>query len=176
MAKARGVKLGNPNGAEALRRAGKGGVALRATVSTNAERHEADRAGVVADIRASGAKSLRAIARQLKSRCMMARRGGAWQVSNVRGLLGRIRILKPPDRADSSKPPRMTRVHHLGPEVLCQGHWRCARIASTRLARILTANIGPNLFHQRRSASWQISIPRSCGRSSTFRSDNGNRI
>lgn len=29
VAKARGVKLGNPNGAEALRRAGKGGVAIR---------------------------------------------------------------------------------------------------------------------------------------------------
>lgn len=36
MAKARGVKLGNPNGAETLRRAGKGGVALRAAVSANA--------------------------------------------------------------------------------------------------------------------------------------------
>ncbi len=32
-AKARGVKLGNPNGAAALRRAGKGGTALRDTVS-----------------------------------------------------------------------------------------------------------------------------------------------
>lgn len=31
-AKARGVKLGNPNGAAALRRAGKGGAALRAYV------------------------------------------------------------------------------------------------------------------------------------------------
>jgi DNA invertase Pin-like site-specific DNA recombinase len=36
VAKARGVKLGNPNGAECLRRAGKGGAALRAAVSANA--------------------------------------------------------------------------------------------------------------------------------------------
>lgn len=36
VAKARGVKLGNPNGAESLRRAGKGGVALRAAVTDNA--------------------------------------------------------------------------------------------------------------------------------------------
>ena len=36
-AKARGVKLGNPNGAAALRRAGKGGAALRATVTANAD-------------------------------------------------------------------------------------------------------------------------------------------
>lgn len=37
-AKARGVKLGNPNGAEALRRAGKGAVALTTAVSANADR------------------------------------------------------------------------------------------------------------------------------------------
>lgn len=35
--KARGVKLGNPNGAESLNRAGKGGAALRATVIANAK-------------------------------------------------------------------------------------------------------------------------------------------
>jgi hypothetical protein len=37
------------------------------------------------------------------------------------------------------------------------------------------ANIGPNLFHQRRTVSWQMSIPRSNSRSSTFRSDSGKR-
>lgn len=37
VAKARGVKLGNPYGAESLRRGGKGGAALRATVAANAE-------------------------------------------------------------------------------------------------------------------------------------------
>ena len=36
-AKARGVRLGNPNGAAALRRAAEGGVALRRTVATNAD-------------------------------------------------------------------------------------------------------------------------------------------
>ena len=39
VAKARGVRLGNPNGAEALKRAGKGAVALRAAVAANADRH-----------------------------------------------------------------------------------------------------------------------------------------
>ena len=34
---------------------------------------------------------------------------------------------------------------------------------------------GPNLFHQKRTVSWLTSIPRSCSRSSTLRSDNGNR-
>ncbi len=36
-AKALGVKLGNPNGAESLRRAGKGGLALREAVAAHAQ-------------------------------------------------------------------------------------------------------------------------------------------
>jgi hypothetical protein len=35
------------------------------------------------------------------------------------------------------------------------------------------ANIGPNRFHQYRTVSWQISTPRSNGRSSTCRNDSG---
>ena len=89
-AKARGVKLGNPNGAAALQRAGKGGVALRATVSANADRFAADLAPVIADIRAAGHVSLRAIAAELNARGMMTRRGGTWGVGNVKGVLGRI--------------------------------------------------------------------------------------
>ncbi|MCA8879570.1 MAG: recombinase family protein [Rhodobacteraceae bacterium] len=38
-ARARGVRLGNPNGAAAVRRSGKGGAALRKAVSRNAEAH-----------------------------------------------------------------------------------------------------------------------------------------
>ena len=90
VAKARGVKLGNPNGAAALRRAGKGAVALRAVVVANAEQHAADLADVVADIRAGGAISLRAMAAVLIARGMLTRRGGVWQVSNVNNLLQRL--------------------------------------------------------------------------------------
>jgi DNA invertase Pin-like site-specific DNA recombinase len=90
IAKSRGVKLGNPNGAAALRRAGKGGVALRATVTANADRFAADLSGVVADIRAGGHRTLRAMAAELNRRGMLTRRGGHWQVSNVRNLLGRL--------------------------------------------------------------------------------------
>lgn len=88
-AKARGVKLGNPNGAAALRRAGKGGVALRATVRANAEAHAADLAQVLADIRAQGNTTLRAIAAQLNARGILTRRGGRWHVSNVKNMLMR---------------------------------------------------------------------------------------
>lgn len=90
VAKARGVKLGNPNGAAALRRAGKGGVALRATVAANAASFARDLAPVLADIRARGHTSLRAIAAELDARGMRTRRGGRWRVSNVRDLLERI--------------------------------------------------------------------------------------
>jgi DNA invertase Pin-like site-specific DNA recombinase len=90
VAPSRGVKLGNPNGAAALRRAGKGGVPLRAAIVRNADRHAHDLAPVVADIRAGGATSLRAIAAELNARGMLTRRGGRWHVSTVTNLLDRL--------------------------------------------------------------------------------------
>ena len=92
VAKARGVKLGNPNGAASLRRAGKGGVALRAAVSANAVEFARDLAAVVADIRAAGHVSLRAIAVELELRGIRTRRGGMRGVGNVRDLLARTGI------------------------------------------------------------------------------------
>ena len=90
VAKARGMKLGNPNGAEALRRAEKGAVALRQAVSANADQFAAGLAQVIVDIRAQGHISLRAMAAELNRRGMRTRRGGQWQVSNVRNLVGRV--------------------------------------------------------------------------------------
>jgi DNA invertase Pin-like site-specific DNA recombinase len=90
VARARGVKLGNPNGAAALRRSDDNGKALRRTVAENADRHARDLAPVIADIRAQGHTSLRAIAAELNARGMLTRRGGRWQVSNVRNLIERL--------------------------------------------------------------------------------------
>ena len=92
VAKARGTRLGNPNGAAALRRAGKGGAALRATVAHNADRHAQDLAEVIGDIRRAGSESLRAIAAELNTRGILTRRGGVWHVSTVRNLLRRLDI------------------------------------------------------------------------------------
>lgn len=86
VAKARGVKLGNPNGAAALRRAGKGGVALRDVVSANADGF----AAVIKNVRAAGHESLSAIASELTARGIRTRRGGAWGLGNVKVLLGRL--------------------------------------------------------------------------------------
>src|SRR3954465_1048265 len=49
IARSRGVKLGNPNGIEAIRRAGKGGAPLRAAIARNADRHARDLGSVVLD-------------------------------------------------------------------------------------------------------------------------------
>ena len=55
VAKARGVKLGNPNGAAALRRAGKGSVALQTAVSAIAENFARD---LTAVMRTSGRRGM----------------------------------------------------------------------------------------------------------------------
>ena len=81
-------RLGNPNGAAALRTAGKGGAALRATVTANAEAFARDLAPLLADMRAQGRITLRAIAAELTARGIRTRRGGAWGVGNARGLWG----------------------------------------------------------------------------------------
>ena len=91
VAKARGVKLGNPNGAAALKRAGKGAVALRAAVVANADAHAQDLRAVVEALRADGVTSLRGLAEEMNRRGMRTRRGGQWQVSNVGNLLLRLK-------------------------------------------------------------------------------------
>lgn len=101
----RQVDFPNPNGAASLRRAGKGGVALRAAVSANAEAFAVDLAPVLADIQAAGHISLRAIATELTGRGIRTRRGGKWGLGNVKGLLQRSDT---PDRRSStgrSAPP-----------------------------------------------------------------------
>ena len=90
VARSRGVTLGNPNGAAALRRAGKGGAPLRAAIARYPDRHAQDLAPVVDDIRGLGRTSLRAIAGELNARGMLTRRGGRWHVSTVMNLLDRL--------------------------------------------------------------------------------------
>ena len=96
VAKARGVKLGNPDGAAALRRAGKGAVALRAAVCANADQFAKGLAPVMENISAQGHRSLRGIAAELNRLGMMTRRGGTWQVSNVSNLMVRIKQIDLP--------------------------------------------------------------------------------
>lgn len=89
-AKARGVKLGNPNGAAALKRVGQGGAPLRRAVASNADDFAQTLAPVLAELRSQGLVTLRELAEALNDRGMLTRRGGRWHVSNVRNLLLRL--------------------------------------------------------------------------------------
>jgi DNA invertase Pin-like site-specific DNA recombinase len=89
-AKARGTRLGNPNGAEALRRAGKGNAAALTALKAGASGRAADLAPILAEIRADGFTSLPAIAAQLNARSIQTPRGGQWHPSSVRNLVRRL--------------------------------------------------------------------------------------
>ena len=91
-AKERGRKLGNPNGAAALLRAGKGNRAAIAQVMASADAHAKDLAPIIADIITSGATSLAAIAVELNARHIQTQRQGKWHPSSVRNLLNRLKM------------------------------------------------------------------------------------
>jgi DNA invertase Pin-like site-specific DNA recombinase len=88
-AKARGVRLGNPNGAAALIRADKGNAASVAAIKAGADRFAADLEPIIAAIVGKGTTSLRMIAGELNQRGIVTRRGGAWHPAMVRDLIGR---------------------------------------------------------------------------------------
>jgi len=92
-AKARGVKLGNPNGAAALRRAGKGNKAGLKAINVNANQHALNLLPVIESLRSEGISSLGAIANALNERGMLTPRGGRWHKSSVKNLLARLEEL-----------------------------------------------------------------------------------
>jgi DNA invertase Pin-like site-specific DNA recombinase len=90
-AKRRGVQLGNPNGAEALRRARKGNRAALRVIQARADMHAENLRPVVEGLMAAGATTLAAIAAELNQQGMLTPRGGQWHKSSVRNLLARLR-------------------------------------------------------------------------------------
>lgn len=89
-AKARGVKLGNPNGADALRRADKGNTAAISKIKGNAEQLAEDLRVVVEDIQQAGITSVRGITQELNARCIKTARGGKWHPTSTARLLKRL--------------------------------------------------------------------------------------
>jgi DNA invertase Pin-like site-specific DNA recombinase len=81
-AKAKGVKLGNPNIEVAQ-------VEAVAAVKAEADRAASNVLPVIAEIRRSGASSLRAIANALNARGVPTPRGGRWHAMSVRNALAR---------------------------------------------------------------------------------------
>jgi DNA invertase Pin-like site-specific DNA recombinase len=88
-AKARGVKLGNPNGARALR--GRGNAAAVAAGKAAADAHVARVMPVIEDIRGVGVTSLYGIAAELNTRGILTAHGGNWYPTTVRNLLARAK-------------------------------------------------------------------------------------
>ena len=89
-AKARGVKLGNPNGARALRGKQTGNTEAVAKIKAKAAQHAADLKEIVQGIKRSGITSVRAITEELNRADIKASRGGAWHPTAVARLLNRL--------------------------------------------------------------------------------------
>lgn len=89
-AKARGQVFGNPNGAEALRRAGKGNGASCEAQKAAALTRAHDLADVLEDVEAQGHTTLAAIAAELNRRGIKTARGGMWHASSVANVRRRL--------------------------------------------------------------------------------------
>jgi DNA invertase Pin-like site-specific DNA recombinase len=89
-AKARGVKLGNPNGARALKGKQIGNKEAVAAVKANAERRAQNVKAIVDDLKDQGFTSVRAISAQLNERGILTPRAGAWHPTSAARLLSRL--------------------------------------------------------------------------------------
>lgn len=82
VAKARGVKLGNPMGAKAFGTQ-RGNDAAVAAIKLKAQVFASDVAPIIEAIKADGHTSLRAIAKELNARGIITARGGKWAAQSV---------------------------------------------------------------------------------------------
>ena len=87
-AKARGVRLGCPNGAGHLRRYGN--AAGTAAVKANADQFAHDLATIIQAIMAEGVTSANAIAGELNTRSIATPRGGKWTARSVLNVMARL--------------------------------------------------------------------------------------
>jgi DNA invertase Pin-like site-specific DNA recombinase len=85
-----GLRLGNPNGAKALREARKGNKAAVAEIVRTANERAKDLRDVIADIQACGHLSFSAIADELNRREIETPRGGRWYPASVARLKARL--------------------------------------------------------------------------------------
>jgi DNA invertase Pin-like site-specific DNA recombinase len=81
-AKARGVKLGNPNIDDARAKAIE-------TTTAEADRHAANVLPVIRQIQAAGAHTLREVADALNARGIATARGGRWYATSVKNVIDR---------------------------------------------------------------------------------------
>lgn len=94
-AKARGVRLGNPNGARALLRSAKGNTASLSVIKEKASNHADQLRPIIGALAGEGICSLGPIATALNDRGILTPRGGRWHKSSVRNLLARLGQTQP---------------------------------------------------------------------------------
>jgi len=95
--KAQGTKLGNPNGANALRRANKGNTDAVRTIKARANARAHDLTDVLEDVIAKGHITLKQQASELNKRGIKTARGGRWHPSSVSNVRARLE----PDSMDA---------------------------------------------------------------------------
>jgi DNA invertase Pin-like site-specific DNA recombinase len=83
-------RLGNPNGARALKGKQVGNTEAVAKLKATATQRAADLKAIVEDIKRSGVTSVRGIADELHSRGIRAPRGDTWHPTAVARLLNRL--------------------------------------------------------------------------------------
>jgi DNA invertase Pin-like site-specific DNA recombinase len=83
-------RLGNPNGARALKGKQVGNRQALAAIKTRAQEHALTLRAIVADVKAAGITSVRAIADELNRRAILTPRGGRWHPTSVVRLLKRL--------------------------------------------------------------------------------------
>lgn len=91
-AKARGVKLGNPNGARALKGKQVGNKQAVAAVKVNAEKRASNLRAIVDGLQSQGITSIRTIAAELNARGILTPRGGSWHPTSAARLLARLEV------------------------------------------------------------------------------------
>ena len=81
------MKLGNPNGARALRGKQVGNKEAVVAIKLKAQEHATNLRSILDDIRGEGITSIRLTAEELNRRGILAPRGGEWQPTTVLRLL-----------------------------------------------------------------------------------------
>ena len=84
------MKLGNPNGARALRGKQTGNKEAVARIKAQAQERAANLQAVISDMRGRGINSVRTIADRLNADEILTPRGGRWHPTSVARLLERL--------------------------------------------------------------------------------------
>jgi DNA invertase Pin-like site-specific DNA recombinase len=95
-AKARGVKLGNPQGAAALHGKQTGNREAVATIRAKAQDRADNLRGMIHELNEAGVTSVRRLAEELNRRGAVTARNGQWHPTSVARLLTRLDAAPPP--------------------------------------------------------------------------------